>query len=167
MLDGSSDYDHLELGVKLLLPTARAPERATVGSAGYDLAAAEAVTVPARGQALARTGLSLCLPPGCYGRIAPRSGLAVRHGLHVGAGVVDSDYTGEVKVVLFNLGPSDVTFAVGDRVAQLILERILTVPVSVLPSEGSSGSGSGSDVSHCGDSGFHPPGGAVLPGGCD
>jgi dUTP pyrophosphatase len=120
------------LGVFLLLPTASVPVRATAGSVGYDLAAAEAVTVPAHGQALVRTGLSLTLPDGCYGRIAPRSGLAVRHSLHVGAGVIDQDYTGEVKVVLFNLGASDVTFAVGDRVAQLVLECCKVVNAVIL-----------------------------------
>ena len=124
------------LGVTLLLPTARVPMRATSGSAGYDLAAAEAVTVPAHGQALVRTGLSVLLPDDCYGRIAPRSGLAVRHSLHVGAGVIDPDYTGELKVVLFNLGDSDVTFAVGDRVAQLVLECYKAVPVVILGGAG-------------------------------
>ena len=65
------------------------------------------------------------MPVGTYGRIAPRSGLAVKNGISTGAGVVDRDYTGEVKVVLFNHGENDFEVKVGDRVAQLILERIV------------------------------------------
>ena len=62
---------------------------------------------------------------GTYGRIAPRSGLAVKNGISTGAGVVDRDYTGEVKVVLFNHSENDFEVKVGDRVAQLILEKIV------------------------------------------
>ena len=72
------------------------------------------------------TGLRVQLPDGVYGRIAPRSGLAVKHGLDVGAGVVDPDYTGELRVVLFN-HDSHNPFIVrpGYRIAQLIFERAL------------------------------------------
>jgi dUTP pyrophosphatase len=71
----------------------------------------------------------MVLPNGVYGRVAPRSGLAVKHGIQVGAGVVDPDYTGEVKVVLFNHGDKDFEVKKGDRVAQLILERCETPEV--------------------------------------
>ena len=63
----------------------------------------------------------MAIPEGCYGRIAPRSGLAVKKGINTGAGVVDYDYRGEVGVVLFNHGTEDFAVAPGDRVAQLIL----------------------------------------------
>jgi dUTP pyrophosphatase len=61
-----------------------------------------------------------------YGRVAPRSGLTVKHGIHVGAGVIDPDYTGEIKVALFNLGDGPFEVKKGDRIAQLILERCET-----------------------------------------
>ena len=72
---------------------------------------------------LVGTGLAFAIPVGNYGRLAPRSGLAVKNSLHVGAGVIDADYRGEVKVLLFNF--SDVDFQVneGDRIAQIIIEK--------------------------------------------
>lgn len=75
---------------------------------------------------MVHTGVAIQLSRGTYGRVAPRSGLAVTHGIQVGAGVVDSDYRGEVKVLLFNHGKNMVQFAVGDRIAQLVVERIAT-----------------------------------------
>jgi len=71
-----------------------------------------------------RTGLSIAIPENTYARIAPRSGLAVKKFLDTGAGVVDYDYRGEVGVVLFNHSEEDFEVKVGDRIAQLILERI-------------------------------------------
>jgi deoxyuridine 5'-triphosphate nucleotidohydrolase len=119
--------------IRLLTPTAQAPTRATAGSAGYDLYAAAAGVVPPAcvdgtgrvliGRALVSTGLALAIPPGYYGRVAPRSGLAVRHAIDVGAGVIDRDYRDELRVVLFNLGPDEFPIQVGDRIAQLIFER--------------------------------------------
>lgn len=75
------------------------------------------------------TGLAIAAPPGTYARVAPRSGLAVKHFIDTGAGVVDEDYRGEVGVILFNHGDTDFVVAPGDRVAQLILERIVTPAV--------------------------------------
>ena len=79
--------------------------------------------VPARGKVLVGTGLAFAIPTGNYGRIAPRSGLAVKNSLHVGAGVVDSDYRGEVKVLLFNHSDIDFEVTEGDRIAQMIIEK--------------------------------------------
>ena len=76
-----------------------------------------------------KTGLSISFPAGLYARIAPRSGLALKKFIAVGVGVVDSDYRGEVGVVLFNHGDQDFQVKMGDRIAQLILERIDTPPV--------------------------------------
>lgn len=81
-------------------------------------------TVPAGRQALIKTDLSIAIPSNTYARIAPRSGLAVKKMIDVGAGVVDYDYRGPVGVVLFNHGSEDFKVNKGDRVAQLILERI-------------------------------------------
>jgi len=78
---------------------------------------------------IVNTGIAIVIPKNCYGRIAPRSSLAVKHGIQVGAGVIDPDYTGEVKVVLFNQGQDDFKISVGDRIAQLVLERCETPDV--------------------------------------
>ena len=109
--------------VKRFERDAQLPTRATPGSAGFDLHAFEAATVPPCGSCLVDTGLGITVPAGTYGRIAPRSSLAVR-GISVGAGVVDRDYRGRVKVLLLN--HADATFEVlpGQRIAQLVLERI-------------------------------------------
>lgn len=116
----------LSLLVKKLTERATLPARGSAGAAGYDLASAYDCVVPARGKALVKTDLAIAIPAGTYARIAPRSGLALKHSIDVGAGVVDADYRGPVGVILFNL--SDVQFEVkqGDRIAQLILERIVT-----------------------------------------
>merc|ERR1712151_1198140 len=87
-------------------------------------AAAEETCVKAGGKAIVKTGLSVAIPWGTYARIAPRSGLAAKRMIHVGAGVVDFDHRGELGVVLFNHGADDFEVAVGDRIAQLILEKV-------------------------------------------
>lgn len=69
---------------------------------------------------------------GCYGRIAPRSGLAVKSFIDTGAGVIDADYRGEVKVLLFNHAEADFEVKEGERVAQLVLERIYTPEIQVV-----------------------------------
>ena len=119
----------LPLQVVRLSPASRLPVRATQGSAGYDVFAAEEMDVPARGKALISLGIAMRVPRGTYGRLAPRSGLAWKAGIDVGAGIIDEDYTGLVSVVLFN--HSDVPFKafIGDRIAQLVLEKIETPPV--------------------------------------
>lgn len=106
-------------------PAAVVPARATERSAGFDLSSIEAAIIPPGSRKLISTGLIVSVPEGTYGRIAPRSGLALRSGIHVGAGVVDADYTGVVHVLLFNLDASEPFYVnVGDRVAQLVLEQI-------------------------------------------
>lgn len=85
--------------------------------------------IPARGKGIVKTDLSIAIPHGTYARIAPRSGLAVKHFIDTGAGVVDEDYRGAVGVVLFNHSDVDFNVKQGDRVAQLILERIVTPEV--------------------------------------
>lgn len=125
--------DRPQLLVKKLASTARLPVRASSEAAGYDLWSAQATVVPARGKQLVSTGLAITVPRGTYGRIAPRSGLAWKHFIDVGAGVCDRDYTGEVGVLLFNHSDQDFHVAVGDRVAQLILEAIAVADVVEVP----------------------------------
>ena len=85
--------------------------------------------MPARGKELVKTDLSIAIPEDTYARIAPRSGLAWKNFIDTGAGVVDYDYRGNVGVILFNHGDQDFPIKKGDRVAQLILERIMTPEV--------------------------------------
>ena len=117
------------LKVQELSNNAALPKRSTYGAARYNLCASQDCTIPAGGKGLVKTGLSISFPIGLYARIAPRSGLALKKFIDVGAGVVDSDYRGEVGVVLFNHGDQDFEVKMGDRIAQLILEKIDTPPV--------------------------------------
>lgn len=114
---------------------AKLPVKGTPLSAAYDLYAAEAKTVPAHTRALITTGLKLhdC-PQDIYLRIAPRSGLAVK-GFDIGAGVVDSDYRGPVKILFINTTNQPLTVEVGDRIAQMIPERIRTDLTCVIAGE--------------------------------
>ena len=100
------------------------PAYATEGAAGADLRAAEDVTLDPGARAAVATGVQVEIPAGHVGLVWPRSGLAVRHGLDTLAGVIDSDYRGEVRVVLVNHGPDTVTLARGDRIAQLLIQRV-------------------------------------------
>lgn len=105
-------------------PHAHVPVKGTEHSAGFDLFSAEEKTVPGNGKALIKTDLKIRVPFGCYGRIAPRSGLTVKHFIDVGAGVIDADYRGNVKVVLFNFSNENFLIKIGDPIAQLICEKI-------------------------------------------
>ena len=120
--------------VKRVNKNAKLPVRGSMGAAGYDLAAAQAAVVPAHGKCLVKTGLAMALPPGCYGRVAPRSGLALREFIDIGAGVIDSDYRGELGVILFNFSDKDFEVNMGDRIAQLIFEKIKTPIIKELDS---------------------------------
>ncbi|KAH7376525.1 deoxyuridine 5'-triphosphate nucleotidohydrolase [Plectosphaerella cucumerina] len=115
--------------VKKLSDKARLPTRGSAFAAGYDVYAAKETTIPARGKALVDTDIAISVPVDTYGRIAPRSGLAAKHFIDTGAGVIDADYRGQVKILLFNHSDTDFAVAEGDRVAQLILERIYTPDV--------------------------------------
>jgi dUTP pyrophosphatase len=112
--------------VKKLSDQATLPTRGSELAVGYDLSASAETVIPARGKGLVQTGLKMKIPVGHYGRIAPRSGLALNHFIDVGAGVIDPDYRGPVGIVLFNHGEKDFHVKVGDRVAQLILEMVST-----------------------------------------
>lgn len=114
------------LKFKQLHPAARLPTRGSAESAGLDLYSIEDMEIPAGGRAAVQTGLAVAIPHGYYGRIAPRSGLAVRHGVDVLAGVIDADYRGHLKCALINHGAETFHIAAGQRIAQLIIEAIIT-----------------------------------------
>lgn len=103
--------------------------------------------MPAKGKAIVKTDIQIAVPDGSYGRIAPRSGLAAKHFIDVGAGVIDHDYRGNVGIVMFNFSDKDFPVNKGDRVAQLICEKIFYPDLEELPSlseteRGSKGYGS-------------------------
>ncbi|MFN3447962.1 MAG: dUTP diphosphatase [Roseococcus sp.] len=114
------------------------PAYATEGAAGMDLLAAREVTIPPGGRALVPTGLCIALPEGYEMQVRPRSGLALRHGVTVlnTPGTVDSDYRGEVAVILLNTGAEPFAVARGERIAQAVfapVTRALWEEVAVLP----------------------------------
>eukprot|EP00093_Oithona_nana_P006987 06987.XXX_116498_117091_1 [CDS] Oithona nana genome sequencing. len=100
------------------------PTKGSKLAAGYDLYSAYDYVIPAQGKVIAKTDISIRVPDGTYGRIAPRSGLSAKHHIDVGAGVVDQDYTGNVGVVLFNHAQAEFEIKKGDRIAQLVCEKI-------------------------------------------
>ncbi len=104
------------------------PSYATPGAAGCDLRAAvsESLTILPGGRALVPTGLAVAIPEGYEGQVRMRSGLALRHGLSLlnGLGTIDSDYRGEIGVILANLGAEPVTIARGERIAQLVVAPV-------------------------------------------
>ena len=103
------------------------PTRANESDAGYDLYSTQKGVIAAKERKVIKTGIAIAIPPGYYGRVAPRSGLAVKKGIDVLAGVIDSGYRGEVGVVLQNLSNEDFYFSEGERIAQLILEQCNTI----------------------------------------
>lgn len=112
--------------ISKVVPHAVIPSRATDGAAGYDLSACEDAVVPAGGWKMINTGIAVQIPSDCYARVAPRSGLTLKKGLSTGAGVIDSDYRDAVRVILFNHSDIDFEVKSGDRIAQMIFERIYT-----------------------------------------
>lgn len=117
--------------IKLLTDTAQVPTRGSSFSAGYDLVADESLKIPVNNRAMISTGIAIALPTKHFGRIAPRSGLALKNGIDVLAGVIDEDYRGEVKVILYNSGDEDFTINKGDRIAQLIIQSYLAPVLEV------------------------------------
>jgi dUTP pyrophosphatase len=123
------------------------PSYASPGSAGADIRAhLEApLTLAAGERALVPTGLHLQIPPGLEAQVRPRSGLAVKSGITVlnAPGTIDSDYRGEIKVLLVNLGSESATIQPGDRIAQLVFASVVTVQFDRVPALEQTGRGSG------------------------
>lgn len=101
------------------------PKRATEGSAGYDLYTPDEFTIAAGERKLVKTGIATEFYPWVQAQIWPRSGMAVKVGLDTMAGLIDSDYRGEIGVVLINLGEHDLTFRVGEAIAQIVFVPVL------------------------------------------
>jgi dUTP pyrophosphatase len=125
----------MKIKINKITQQATKPTRANNTDAGYDLYASVDGRIAGKQREVVNTGIQIAIPEGHYGRIAPRSGLAVKHGIDVLAGVVDSGYRGEVGVVLQNLGLMDFEYREGDRIAQLIIEKCHDVEWEEVESE--------------------------------
>ena len=138
------------LKVKLLHEDAKLPVRAHDSDAGLDLFSIEDAVVKARGRLLVKTGISIQLPFGhielpfgYYGQVASKSGLSVKHGIEVGAGVIDEGYTGEVMVILYNHSDDDFVINKGDKIAQLLVKPVSYCDVQQVNYVRDSGRGDG------------------------
>lgn len=140
------------LKVKLVNLDARVPTQGTKFSAGYDLYAPNYFIIKPKSSLLVDIGLQLEIPEGYYGRIADRSSIASKYDVHVHAGVIDSDYRGNIKILLFNHSKESFSAQKDERIAQLILEKIAenvnVVVESVLSSTDRGEGGFGSTNNH-------------------
>ena len=120
--------DLIELPFVKMSANVVTPTRATEGSIGLDFYSPTDYIIPPHSQLLIPTQIKLQIPLGYYGRLASKSGLAILHQLHVGAGVIDPDYTGEVMVLMINAASRVYSIKKGDPIAQLILEKV-SIPI--------------------------------------
>ena len=111
------------------------PAYAREDDAGLDLYAAETLTLAPGARALVPTGIALAIPPGFAGLVLPRSGLALRHGVTIlnTPGLIDAGYRGEIKALLINLGQEPVTLKRGERIAQIVIQRVEHVTLTPVP----------------------------------
>jgi dUTP pyrophosphatase len=114
------------LSFEKLDPNAVLPTRGSQSAAGLDLYSIEAITLNPNERQLIRTGLAVAIPEGYYGRVAPRSGLAIQKGVDVLAGVIDADYRGEIGCLLHNVGEEQINLPAQSKICQLIIEKIIT-----------------------------------------
>jgi dUTP pyrophosphatase len=137
--------DHFDLALPL-------PAYETEGAAGMDLRAslrpeerAKGIKLPSLGRALVPTGLAIAIPPGFEGQIRPRSGLASRHGVTLtnSPGTIDSDYRGEVMVLMINLGSETFVIRHGERIAQMVIAPVVRATLTRTDSLPQTGRGTG------------------------
>jgi dUTP pyrophosphatase len=155
----AADTDRVEILVQRLDPGLPLPGRAHPGDAGTDLFAAQDVELAPGRRAVVPTGIAIALPDGYAGFVHPRSGLAARHGVTIvnAPGTVDAGYRGEIRVTLLNTDPDrPVRFQRGDRIAQLIIQRVaypVFHEVATLPGSARGDSGFGSTGGHAASAG--------------
>jgi deoxyuridine 5'-triphosphate nucleotidohydrolase len=125
-LADTEDAELQVLSFKRLDPRAVLPTRGSSLAAGLDIYVIEDLTIQPGERVLARTGLAVAIPEGYYGRLAPRSGLATKKGLDVLAGVIDADYRGEIRCLLYNTGDEAIHLPAQSKICQLIIEKIIT-----------------------------------------
>ncbi len=140
------------MNIKLSSDKSVTPSKGSDGSAGYDIYSIEKHELKPGERKAFKTGISIAIPPGYYGRVAPRSGLSVKNGIDVLAGIIDSDFRGEIMVVLINLSNESITLPLikegkETAIAQIIFQKYHTVDFNVVEnldttSRGSNGFGS-------------------------
>ena len=129
----TDDFKNMSNTLEITLEeNATMPTRATEGSAGYDLYSCNNYEIKSRSQILVDTGVKMKIPQGYYARIAPRSGLSWKKFTDVGAGVIDSDYRGIIKVILRNFSDDTLSIFKGDKIAQIIITKISTPKLIVV-----------------------------------
>ncbi|MGU3314204.1 dUTP diphosphatase [Sphingomonas sp. M6A6_1c] len=121
------------------------PAYATAGAAGMDVVAAEAMTLAPGARAAVATGFAIAIPEGYEVQVRPRSGLAIKHGITClnTPGTIDSDYRGEVKVILINLGDAPFPIARGERIAQLVPAPVQRATLAIVDALDDTDRGSG------------------------
>ncbi len=122
--------DNVRVPIKILSRDAQIPHKAYNGDAGVDLRSVERIVLKPQEHAMVATGLAIALPEGYAGFVLPRSGLAAKHGISIvnAPGLIDSNYRGELKVILLNTDPDNsFTIEIGDRIAQLIVMPVPTI----------------------------------------
>lgn len=124
--------------VVLLNTNAKLPTKANSNDAGFDLYANIDTIIPTKQRKTVSTGIAIQMPEHFAGLIWPRSGLSVKHGIDVLAGVVDSGYRGEIMVCLYNTSDENVSISTGDRIAQIIFQEVPRVTMEVHETLGSS-----------------------------
>ena len=115
--------------ILIQITDSKMPEMATTGAAGYDLCASKAVTIKAGEFEKVPTGIRISMPLGLEAQVRPRSGLAAKHGVTVlnAPGTIDSDYRGEICVILINHGKKDFQIEPGMRIAQMVFSKVIQV----------------------------------------
>lgn len=121
----------MKIGIKLLNDDSKVPTRANEFDAGFDLYASQDCMIKPQSREVVRTGISLEIPEGLAGLIWPRSGLSVKQGVDILAGVIDSGYRGEIMVCLLNTSVYSVNISTGDRIAQILFQQVPSVELSV------------------------------------
>ena len=114
----------IQLKFRKMTENAYAPTKGSARAAGFDLRSAYETVIPPQQRKLILTDLQMAIPTGYYGRIAPRSGLALHYGIQIGAGVIDEDYRGNIAILLFNTDKENFKVYKGHRIAQIICEKI-------------------------------------------
>ena len=122
--------DPVEVKIKKLDPLAAMPEYATPGDAAFDVFALKDKIVPARGRAIISTGFAMEFPAGYVALVWDKSGPPAKFGLTTMAGVVDSSYRGEIKIIMYNTEDQDYTFKAGEKVAQVLIQPVERVTIT-------------------------------------
>ena len=141
VLKDDTDFDrwkfcevkHRDSTLQVQLNKGIIPKRGSAKAAGFDLNATQNTTIPANKTVAVSTGIQIKVPIGTYGQIAEQSSIALKN-IHVGGGVIDRDYTGEIRVILVNNSNIDFVVNIGDCIAQLVLERITIADIQVMKS---------------------------------